>query len=91
MRLRIHDDGRWAVHTGEVWRIYRPEVAAPHVVRDLHDPGWHDAIVLPCDDTGARRLAEAIRSAHPPGRARYSRAYARALLDRLAVGEGGER
>jgi hypothetical protein len=91
MRLRIHDDGRWAIHTGEVWRIYRAEVAAPHVALDLHEPGWHEAIVLPVNDTGARRLAEAWHGAGFRS-IRWQDPFvehARAVLDRLA--EGGER
>jgi hypothetical protein len=46
-------------------------------------------VVLPVDDTGARRLAEVMWGRSEPLFAELARA--RAVLDRLAAGEGGER
>jgi hypothetical protein len=93
MRLRIHDDGRWAVHTGEVWRIYRAQLAVPcAVVGDLHEPGWHEATVITRTDTDLERLADAIRRSWSSRQSldrTTAMARARAVLDRLA--EGGER
>jgi hypothetical protein len=89
MKLRVHDDGRWALQTGAGdWLLYREGAIEPHYAGALHEPGWHDAIVLTVDDTGARRLAEAWWAAGGIGNADVARD-ALAALARLA--EGGER
>jgi hypothetical protein len=97
MKLRVHDDGRWAVLAAPgqrlPWAVVTHE--GEHLIaadEEWFGPGWHDAIVLPVDDTGARRLAEAIwgseRPSSPTVRSvRYEEA--RFYLDRLA--DGGER
>lgn len=106
-RMRIHDDGRmvrlmpaddrrkhdmrWLAMTEDGRRVWFTD-------SEVHEPGWHEALVLPVDDTGARKLAEAwyggiaphpglvdVESVVALGRLDY----ARAVLDRLA--EGGER
>jgi hypothetical protein len=96
MRLRIHDDGaigmqprpgaEWLMSNGTAWSTW---VGDEHV----QGSGWHEALVLPVDDTGARRLAEAWWIAEQmstadgnPGR---NHVIARAVLRGLA--EGGER
>jgi hypothetical protein len=91
MRLRIHDDGRWAMladpDDGEIpWLAGECEWLSE---KDVHEDGWHEAIVLPLDDTGARRLAEAYSPSMPIRTNSYRIEHARTVLERLA--EGGER
>jgi hypothetical protein len=94
---------RAAKHAETVFPQY-VAVAVGHALMDCEKahPGYRDwladevlgtqaSVVLPCDDTGARRLAEALvaESGLNRSRPRTRVDYARALLDRLA--EGGER
>lgn len=81
MRLRVHDDGRWAVDTGcGHWTLFRDGVPS-HVALRLHEPGWHEAVALPLTEAAARRLATAMGD--------YVEV-ARAVLDRLSAGDGEE-
>jgi hypothetical protein len=91
IRLRIHDDGRAAFFadsgSSDPWLVHPLWMPGPVGVRgwltdeEVHGPGWHDALVLPCDDTGARRLAGTWSGQEWRGN---NTDIARAVLDRLA-------
>jgi hypothetical protein len=93
MKLRVHDDGRWALLAAPghacPWAVLDGTENFLAVDDDWFGPGWHDAIVLPVDDTGARRLAEAMWGWSELRQTVAALLQARAVLDRLA--EGGER
>jgi hypothetical protein len=94
---------RAAKHAETVFPQY-VAVAVGHALMDCQKahPGFRDwlagevlgtqaSVVLPVDDTGARRLAEAMWGWSELRQTVAALLQARAVLDRLAAGEGGER
>lgn len=89
MRLRVHDDGRWAVHVGDNdWHVFRPgDVSYGHIVGGLPS-GFQDAVVLTPTDADADWLARAMNSITDGSRlSPFELRGGRAVLDRLAAGD----
>jgi hypothetical protein len=83
---RRHPCGCETYYDLATWRSVTTVPCADHDVRPEREA---PSVVLPVDDTGVRRLAEALTPVFASHSGQSDVEFARALLDRLA--EGGER